>query len=77
MICSYANVELLRISYRTRNEDILPWHGNSYGLQKEFEVIDMFELVGGLMETLQKYYNKPLEKQAEHSGMTKFPAILE
>jgi hypothetical protein len=37
----------------------------------------MFELVGGLMETLQKYYNKPLEKQAEHSGMTKFPAILE
>ena len=50
--------------------------------KRNSKFIDMFELVEdlslGLMETLQKYYNKPLEKQAqERSGMTKFPAILE
>ena len=54
-------------SYHTRNEGILMAKLLVYKRNSKF--IDMFELVEdlslGLMDTLQKYYNKPLEKQAK------------
>jgi hypothetical protein len=76
MICSYANVELLRISFRTRNEDILPWHGNSYGLQKEFQVYRFVRISWRPNGHTTKFYNKRLEKQAEHSGKPSFLQFL-
>jgi hypothetical protein len=51
--------------------------------KRNSKFIDLSELVEdlsslGLTDTLQKYYNKPLEKQAKSIvGRTKFPAILE
>ena len=46
------------------------------------EVIDLSELVeklssSGLTDTLQKYYNKPFEKEAKSIVAGKFPTILE
>jgi hypothetical protein len=47
--------------------------------KRNSKFIDMFELVEdlslGLMETLQKYYNKPLEKQAKN--VVAWPSFLQ
>ncbi len=55
-------------SYHTRNEGILMAKLLVYKRNSKF--IDLSELVEdlsslGLTDTLQKYYNKPLEKQAK------------